>query len=374
MPSGPALQSKLVVLPVIVDMLSRFSNTATVLHSSVCFLHEILALKDAVNGQTRLSQSEVIHQVYKIFYIRNINAIMNIIHFSDLHYSHLTIKKTKVVTVDPLINTLKKINNENAIDLILFTGDLIDKGGVSFLSTDEAYLKFYEDILNPICTAMGLSESRFIICPGNHDIQREADGDISEKGCLATFNNEDVVTAFIEGIKQGKPKNGVRRIESYKSFEEMVYGPKSENHYLSFFESAFKFKIDGKVIGIIALNSSWRCFSENDQGQLIIGEKQIIDSLSFLADCDYKIAISHHNTDNLVSFDRVLIEKLLMMNFELFLCGHVHSSSNKYIIEPKGKLITLVAPGTLIQNATTDSKQYSNGFSSTLVNFDTGKL
>jgi predicted MPP superfamily phosphohydrolase len=57
---------------------------------------------------------------------------MRIIHLSDFHINNMGIKDISDFITKALIEDLEHYNNDRKIDLILFSGDMIDKGGVSF--------------------------------------------------------------------------------------------------------------------------------------------------------------------------------------------------------------------------------------------------
>ncbi|MCQ6959905.1 metallophosphoesterase [Mucilaginibacter aquariorum] len=298
---------------------------------------------------------------------------MRLLHFSDFHLNNNTLLKDGLFTIEPFLQSLNTLNNDQPIDLVVFSGDLIDQGGRSFKSAEEAFMSFYDNVIRKVCHKLNLGDDKFIICPGNHDIVRNLDSEITESGCLNTLTSTSKVNSFIRDIRNGGDMSGVKRIVPYKDFLDVLYTP-SENLVVSYFESGFKYKIDNRKIGIIAFNSSWRCFGDNDKGNLLIGEDQLINGIKYIKDCDYKIAVIHHFIDQLTDTDKLLSEKLLQSEFDMLLCGHVHSASNKYVIEPQGKLLTLIAPGTLSVNVDTDSKKYSNGFSIIDLNFLDAKM
>ncbi len=298
---------------------------------------------------------------------------MRLLHFSDFHLQSNALLNDSLYTIRPFLKTLSKINQEQEIDLVIFSGDLIDKGGLSFKSIDDAFMAFYDNVLSKICSTLNLSDDRFIICPGNHDIRRSLDTQLTENGCQSTLKTAAEINKFITNVKETNDLTGVKRAEPFKRFLDILY-TESENLYISFFESGFKYKIDNKSIGIISYNSSWRAYDDSDKGKLLIGETQLLSGLNFIKDCDFKIAVVHHYFDQLYDSDAIITQKLLQSEFDLLLCGHVHSATNRYVIEPLGKLLTLIAPGTLSANITTDSKKYSNGFSIVDIDFHEAKI
>ena len=68
--------------------------------------------------------------------------MIRIVHLSDIHFSCKKLDNFKRYMLSGLINDLKKYNDEKKIDIIVFSGDLIDKGGSGFSSIDKAFKEF----------------------------------------------------------------------------------------------------------------------------------------------------------------------------------------------------------------------------------------
>lgn len=56
---------------------------------------------------------------------------MRILHFSDFHLTKNGINQSETL-VERMLDIISPMKQEHKFDLILFTGDLIDKGGSSF--------------------------------------------------------------------------------------------------------------------------------------------------------------------------------------------------------------------------------------------------
>ena len=69
------------------------------------------------------------------------------------------------------------------IDLVCFTGDLIQRGDKAL--DDEKQLEIAEEILvNPLLNSLGLENNKFIIIPGNHEVDVKKIVKATEKGLL----------------------------------------------------------------------------------------------------------------------------------------------------------------------------------------------
>lgn len=287
--------------------------------------------------------------------------MLRAIHFSDFHLNKSNLDDWKHFIKDSLMQELNALHREQTIDLIFLTGDLIDKGGASFKSIEEAFQVFRKEIIEPITSALDLPIERFLIIPGNHDINKNAETEWEDLGLKKYFDKPEVVNTFIKSAKEGNHK-GVERIKAFKEFEGTLYKDVSDCQ-LSFFDSTFKFTIRGKKIGISCINSSWRCYnSSEDKGSILIGDMQIANSFSFIKECDTKIALVHHPYDWIGEVEKKTIHNHLLTNYDIMCIGHVHEGDTIVQTSYAGSLFVNVAPGALTE-IRSESRRYSNGFS-----------
>ena len=61
---------------------------------------------------------------------------MRLIHLSDIHLSKANFHEFSHHYINSLISDLKYYHNSISVDLIIITGDLVDKGGHSLLELD----------------------------------------------------------------------------------------------------------------------------------------------------------------------------------------------------------------------------------------------
>lgn len=298
---------------------------------------------------------------------------MRLVHLSDFHLDKNNQRRSEDL-VYFLCQSLKEVCSEKKVDLVIFTGDAVNKGGKSYNSVREGLDEFEKVFINPVLASVGLNKDRFLFTIGNHDINREADSPYSESSLKRDLVNTDALNTFWD---TPNTERDMQRVSEYKAFENDFY---SKYHKAGLFETSrfqtnVKLNIDGKQIGITCLNSAWRCYDSNeDQGRILIGERQISDSLRFIDDCDIKIAISHHHYNWMRSFEMVKLERLLTTNYSMFLCGHTHSPGASCYIRPEGISYIFVAPGTLSGNINEDSNKYMNGFGVIDYDENQGKL
>lgn len=282
---------------------------------------------------------------------------MRILHFSDFHLDKNEKEDSVNHIVNPLLATIEEQQKETPVDLILITGDLINKGGISYGSLQAAFNDFSDTIISPLLSKTQLAKDRIFFVAGNHDINRDADTKAIEIGLRSTLISEGEVNSLIE-----KPE-GNNRIKNFKTFENLFYEETNIEKLITDFHSCYKLIVDKKKIGIACLNSAWRCYdSKSDRNNILIGEKQLLESIKFFNDCELKIALSHHHYDWLSDFDSDVVSTLLAQNFHLYFCGHTHRNKALFCQEPDGQLFTFCASGVLSSSVRKPLNKYENGF------------
>lgn len=288
---------------------------------------------------------------------------MRIIHLSDIHYK----KENSEEIIKKMIDDLDKNNKENEINLILITGDLIDKGGISFGSIESAFQSFEEDVLRQIIKKLNILEDRIIFCPGNHDIDRKRINKYSEIGLKNELDNEKKINEFIEERRTCRDDN-IFRIEQFKEFESKY----SKCKFITNFESNYILDINNKKVGVTAFNTSWRCSGEDDE-KLLFGNSQITNSINIINQCDIKIAIMHHSFEYLQEFEKRSIKDEIINNYDYLFLGHVHNNDLYMSMGLLGNIFVSIAQSNSSDNIKNDGA-YAVGYSIIDINFDKQKI
>lgn len=286
--------------------------------------------------------------------------MIRILHLTDFHLNTKNLSDWNKHYKKALFDKFDELQSEKKIDLVLFTGDMIDRAGKDFGSTKKGFESFKENIILPILKKLDLDISRFIICPGNHDIDRNADDEIDENGIKSTLTSTEKVVEFINKADATNSYKRIERIKEYKEFEKELYKDVVEKEQ-AIFKFSIKININGKIIGVSSLNSSWRCYGDNDFQNIILGESQLTDNYSYIEKCDVKIALIHHQLDWFKEFEKSIISSHLNRKYDMVFSGHVHESTSSMTTGFTGTCFHNVSPSGLNQ-IRTDSKSYSNGF------------
>ena len=293
--------------------------------------------------------------------------MIRIVHFSDIHLSYEHLEDFQNFIMKAIIKDLKKhIKGGKAIDIIAFSGDLIDRGGMSFGNDLEIALDFFNEfVIEPISKELNIPKNRFFFCQGNHDMNRSYDEKFEEKGLSDTLVTTDEINEYMNK----KTLKGSKRILKFKEFEKKYYSNYDNKYEISDFNSIFKLELDDYTIGINCINTAWRCYdSEKDKGKLIIGEKQFTNFRSILESCHTTIALMHHHIDWLSDVDKSSTRKFLHKDYKVILCGHVHESENWSKTSTYGNTYISIAPSNWTNNIRTDSIKFSNGYS--IIDYD----
>lgn len=255
---------------------------------------------------------------------------LNILHISDAHIQ-LDAKEEVSEIVVKMINDALKVQKEQdiKIDLVCFTGDLIQRGDKAL--DDEKQLEIAEEILvNPLLNSLGLENNKFIIIPGNHEVDVKKIVKATEKGLLV-----DSLEEINDNVSDMN--------ESYLARLDYFY-QWIDNYYDDIIREkigyAFLREINGKKIGIACIDSAWRSSGKGgcEKGIMYVGQKQINDLYKHIKDADIKICLMHHPTDWLSDYESTIIERELT-KFDIVLRGHVHENDYKEVCRQSMKTI-----------------------------------
>ncbi len=285
---------------------------------------------------------------------------LRIAHISDLHLDNGAIYDIDRLIGKSLIHDLRKFHDERPIDIVAVTGDLIDKGGKTFDSAEDAYRAFEKHVLQPILHELEISRLQIFFTPGNHDIDFRRDTEIDELGMNRLLTSPQAV---IEYMDRDHPQ-GMNRVGPFKDFERTFYGSEIEDCSITNFESVYRCKLADLNIGVACLNTAWRCAeSRDDKGSLLLGERQLTRAADFLADLDLRIALLHHPMEYLCEFDRRAVEPLLTRYFDVVLCGHTHFAEAWSKASVYGTIFVSVASANWSYNLRSGESTFYNSYS-----------
>ena len=293
---------------------------------------------------------------------------LTFLHLSDLHFENSKWKDGKLV-FDALIKDLEQLRREEGLkpDIILFSGDLVNAGAEN---ADLDALN--QKIVIPLLSTTDLPKDKLIVCPGNHDIDREIvrKQPIVQTGLLQTLKDRASCNDFFDSQpRDHAPNFHFARMEAFSRYSAR-FGEANRINHTAFFES-FVIPFEKTKIGIVALNTAWLSTGEpddRDRGTLIIPERAIDEAIADLSDCSFKVAIFHHPLDYLAEHNRFDCKGLLLKNFNLVCTGHLHRSMPESVRSPIGQSICSEG-GALYA-----SRSYHNGYCFITFDLDTRRV
>lgn len=287
---------------------------------------------------------------------------IRILHISDFHLSGNYIEEAKTL-LDNLLDAIMQSGQQ--IDLVIFSGDMIDKGGKDFVGgIDEAFNTFRSLVIDVICDKLKISADRFIFTPGNHDVNTAKANDLEDETIERRYmNGEEQVSQFIKVPNLFRERS--QRIEAVKAFEKRYYTDiMDEKYHYDLLASNFLYTIHGKSVGITSLNTVWRYNDESKcTNKIVLGTDQIIDSRPIIKDCQIKIAVTHYDYLELPEFEQEKTKEMIAHNYDVFFAGHTHCSTVDFINISSGySFLHVKTAGSLIANKHVSSESYQNAF------------
>ena len=286
---------------------------------------------------------------------------MRIIHFSDFHLQGDQIERANTI-VNRMLEAIVPIHHQKPIDLIVFSGDLIDRAGNDFPEPKmtNAFNQFKTTVIDSMIVALGLPQNRFVFSPGNHDVNQKAESGDDDKKLTEKLCDQRALDKFMH---QQDFVDMVPRIKEYNVFRNIIWADCDDAEIrIDPLQLCIKLMIDGKRVGINCLNTAWRCFdSKTDFQKILTGKSQINDVKEFFRDCDIRFAVGHHIPSFMNHFEVPDLMKVITRNFDCFFSGHTHEEDGRYEARPEGSCFFFNAPGTLCANISADEPN-KNGF------------
>lgn len=296
---------------------------------------------------------------------------MRLIQLSDIHLSEDNISTLKNYYLDALKKDLSKFHDETPVDLILITGDLIDKGGESFQDKDP-YQIFEREFIEPILQQLSLTKDKVLFIPGNHDIERNEVEETYEEGLLTKLKTVDAINNQVD--KQTSTFSlANNRIKRFKEFEKQ-YHRNTANYYLTNNESVFIYENDGVKIGLLLINDSWRCSKDLKTENHVVGINQLFNAKMIFdqSQTAINLVLFHHPIDCISEIERQEIKNILQkFDFELVLCGHKHRFNFEGSSGVNGNVVFLNSKSAF-NNPREENGTHQPGYS--IIDIDTNTL
>ncbi|CAG4997306.1 3',5'-cyclic adenosine monophosphate phosphodiesterase CpdA [Dyadobacter sp. CECT 9275] len=245
---------------------------------------------------------------------------MRIVQLSDIHLSSNNIYDLENYYLEALVKDLLAFHQHNSVDLVIFTGDLVDKGGNSL--KESPYETFKKVIITPIVSALKITDSQVLMIPGNHDIDRNQI-ELKSEFYLANTLTRDGANKLVNEMKMSFTEDN-NRIKRFKEFEKEFH-KNTPNYVYSNSESSVIINTIEGDIGISLVNDSWRCSSDLQRQNHFIGSNQLFNTAKIFSEAktQLNVAVFHHPLEAINEDEKEEIENILKSkNFSFSLFGH----------------------------------------------------
>lgn len=270
---------------------------------------------------------------------------------SDLHLKSTQLKWDQNVVLRDMVRDIenRKVDFQN-ISFIIVSGDLAFSGKV------EEYL-LVETFLDVLIDTLGLLRSDVFMVPGNHDIDREV-SELTFHGSRGEFVNATKVEKYL--ANKNERNTLVKRLSAYHEFERAYSKDlirQTTEDGLAYFSQK---RIGNVPIGIVALNSALACGNEEDERNIIVGDRPIIDVCEIIRENDVRLIIGvlHHPPNWLRDFDKSTFDERFLPMCDVLHRGHLHEPEVKLLYTESLEPCLAIAAG-----AGYAGRQFKNSYS-----------
>lgn len=286
------------------------------------------------------------------------NKQLKVLHLSDVHFGITDPHGKQDGVVNGVISAIHGyLDKHEGPDLLLFTGDLTQKGTKSEFKKVTVWLK-------RLYKHKKMADCAFFVIPGNHEVKRPAKKDIYESMALREFASRDI-----------------KSFEKYK--KEIYANTNTFNNFLNWHKE-FKAKTDINILSNWGINDSNKCQISNAEISLNKIDVKIIGLNTALLSCDNAdinklvveprilnqqlndidvnktlvFVLAHHPVDKLNNelwlaewCSKELHKTLVRANGpHVLFHGHVHEMSGNSIGSMMGQNLTTLGAGACYQH------------------------
>jgi hypothetical protein len=272
--------------------------------------------------------------------------ILRWIHLSDLH-----MQSPMPDGMRPVLDALwKDIPQQiellgGPLDFIAFTGDVAHSG-----KADE-YVLAEEHFFRPLLKVTGVSSSKLFIVPGNHDVNRDWQVLINPDS-ITSLRSSDQVAAILGDDSRRRLIFG--SMENYRDFVHHLLDQPSCRPLVKdpSYSYGCAFQKQSVSVVILGLNSAWASgFAADgngritDEGNLVVGEQQIVDAIKTVPRADLTVVLMHHPLSWLKEFDVHGLTERISPKQTILLGSHVHDSDGPSMYPTMERFVTAISAG-----------------------------
>lgn len=257
---------------------------------------------------------------------------------SDIHLRKTQDTWAQSVVLKDLVNSVKeRFGGGNGPNFLLVSGDLAFSG-----QPDEYQLVV--PFLDSLAASLKLNRRLVFPVSGNHDANRK-----TQTTCFAgarhTLTSPQTVDEFL-GVEEERTTL-LKRLSGYQAFEAEYCAGQPREATADGLAYVAPLNIDGMPICVIGLQSSWMCGGDDDQNNLLVGDRPVINALRLVPKHDPRLVLGvmHHPSFWLREFDQQSIEERFFPACDVIHRGHLHEPNTKLVSNVPGQSCVVVAAG-----------------------------
>lgn len=279
------------------------------------------------------------------------------LHVSDFHFTSGADPFSQNVAAQALLADVRgRIEDGPRPSFVLVTGDLAFSG-------QPAEYEVAERFLRDLALAVDLPPDQFYLVPGNHDVDwsRQA---YAFHGAKHLLTSEAAVDKFLGSTADCAQL--LERQDAFWALEERFRAGAVRVFTENQLAYAASIEVDSFRMGFLGLNSAWLCGEENEDGRILLGERQIVEGLELAEGLDGQLllAATHHPIEWLYEWDALGCHSRLLPAVDILHRGHLHTPQVAYASIPERPCL-MVAAGS--SHAT---RHYMNSYN--IIDLDLG--
>ncbi|MBL4689659.1 MAG: metallophosphoesterase [Nannocystaceae bacterium] len=270
-------------------------------------------------------------------------GVLTWMHLSDLHVGREDWQRDDVLGA--LVRDLSGLLAQGNLhpDLLLVTGDVADKGTKA--DYDGAFV-----VLEKITEILGIDRRQHVyMVAGNHDVDR---GKVS--GMVVRYHDSlvslgaDKLRDAVGTLLGDADDFGMygKRLAQWCAFTDRFLG-RARSVSLERPWRSDVIDVAGIKLGVISLCTAWASGSDQDNGRLLLGERQLAEMVSEVRDggAQLVVGLMHHPLDWLHPNERVAIRGRFERDVDLLLHGHLHAPHTEVQFSGGSRQVVTIGAG-----------------------------
>jgi hypothetical protein len=257
---------------------------------------------------------------------------------SDIHLRNTQDTWAQSVVLKDLVSSVtERFGDGNGPSFMIVSGDL------AFAGQPDEY-QLVVPFLDALAAPLKLNRRLVFPVSGNHDANRKA-----QTTCFAgarhVLTSPQKVDEFL-GVDEER-LTILKRLSGYQAFDATYCAGQARETTADGLAYVAPLQIDGMPICVVGLQSSWMCGGDDDQNNLLVGDRPVINALSLLPKHDPRLVLGvmHHPSFWLREFDQQSIEDRFYPACDVIHRGHLHEPGAKLVSNVPGQSCVIVAAG-----------------------------